>query len=119
MSTADSEREIYINIEFRKKQERVYSDSAQLLISYAQQLIGKDQASLDLQQKVVDWSKKCGEGKPDYTVITNQNICFVEYMVPLVIEKNDPNHLSEIEREKSFFFHCWERIKGMIAQESQ
>lgn len=42
MSTADSEREIYINIEFRKKQERVYSDSAQLLISYAQQLIGKD-----------------------------------------------------------------------------
>lgn len=119
MSTADSEREIYINIEFRKKQERVYSDSAQLLISYAQQLIGKDQASLDLQQKVVDWSRKCGEGKPDYTVITNQNICFVEYMVPLVIEKNDPNHLSEIEREKSFFFHCWERIKGMIAQESQ
>lgn len=102
MSTADSEREIYINIEFRKKQERVYSDSAQLLISYAQQLIGKDQASLDLQQKVVDWSRKCGEGKPDYTVITNQNICFVEYMVPLVIEKNDPNHLSEVEREKSF-----------------
>ena len=62
MSTADSEREIYINIEFRKKQERVYSDSAQLLISYAQQLIGKDQASLDLQQKVVDWSKKCEKG---------------------------------------------------------
>ena len=79
-----------------------------MLISYAQQLIGKDQASLDLQQKVADWSRKCGEGKPDYTV-----------MVPLVIEKNDPNHLSEIEREKNFFFHCWERIKGMIAQESQ
>lgn len=119
MSTADSEREIYINIEVRKKQERVYSDSAQLLISYAQQLIGKDQASLDLQQKVADWSRKCGEGKPDYTVITDQNICFVEYMVPLVIEKNDPNHLSEIEREQNFFFQCWERIKGMIAQESQ
>lgn len=52
MSTADSEREIYINIEVRKKQERVYSDSAQLFISYAQQLIGKDQTSLDLQKKL-------------------------------------------------------------------
>ena len=33
MSTADSEREIYINIEFRKKQERVYSDCSFLMLS--------------------------------------------------------------------------------------
>lgn len=119
MSTVDSEKEICINIEVRKKQERVYSDSERLLISYAQQLIGKDKSSLDLQQKIADWTKKCGEDKPDPTIITGQNICIVEYMVPLVIKENDPNVLSEIERENNFFLPCWEKVKRIIAQESQ
>ena len=119
MSIVDSEKEICINIEVRKKQERVYSDSERLLISYAQQLIGKDKGSLDLQQKIADWTRKCGEDKPDHTIITGQNICIVEYMVPLVIKENDPNVLSEIERENNLFLLCWEKVKRIIAQESQ
>lgn len=119
MSTVDGEREKYIKIEVCKKQENFYSESAQQLIAYAQKLIGDDSALLNLQGELIEWARKNGEGKADYKIITDQNICFVEYMAPLVIEKNDPNHLSEIEREKSFFFHCWEKIKRIIAQERQ
>lgn len=119
MSAAEDEIGKYIKIEVCKRRENFYSESERHLIEYAKKLIGDDSTLLNLQGELIDWVRKSGEGKPDYKLIRDRNICIVEYMAPLVREESNPNNVSVIEREKSFFFHCWEKIKRIIAQESQ
>lgn len=119
MSAVEDEIGKYIKIEVCKRRENFYSESERYLIEYAKKLIGDDSTLLNLQEELIEWVRKSGEGKPDYKLIRDRNICIVEYMAPLVREKSNPNKVSVIEREKSFFFHCWEKIKRIIAQESQ